>query len=126
MGQQQLLLIVLGVIVVGIAVILGITIFRQNAIDQKRTLITNENITLAMTAIEYYKKPVMLGGGGRSFTGWVVPVQVRNTASGSYDATVFDDHVIITGTGNETVNGTDSVKVQTTVYPDSYTTTIIN
>ncbi len=126
MGQQQLLLIVLGVIVVGIAVILGITIFRQNAIEQKRTVIINECTTLASTAIEYYKKPAMLGGGGRSFTGWIVPTQVRSTASGSYDAQVYDDHVIITGTGNETVNGTDSVKVQTTVYPDSYTTNIIN
>ena len=34
MGQQQLLLIVLGVIIVGIAVILGIILFRQNSIDE--------------------------------------------------------------------------------------------
>ncbi len=45
MGQQQLLLIVLGVIIVGIAVILGIVLFRQNSIDQKRDLLINEGMT---------------------------------------------------------------------------------
>jgi hypothetical protein len=34
MGQQQLLLIVLGVIVVGIAIAVGISLFNANAINQ--------------------------------------------------------------------------------------------
>ena len=36
MGQQQLLLIILGVIIVGIAVAVGITMFQDNAVDQNR------------------------------------------------------------------------------------------
>ena len=36
MGQQQLLLIVLGVILVGIAIILGVNLFRANAVESKR------------------------------------------------------------------------------------------
>jgi hypothetical protein len=36
MGQQQLLLIVLGVIIVGIAVVVGINLFTANAISSNR------------------------------------------------------------------------------------------
>ena len=38
MGQQQLLLIVLGVIVVGIAVVVGINLFNANAEYAERLL----------------------------------------------------------------------------------------
>jgi len=36
MGQQQLLLIVLGVIIVGIAVVVGINLFNANATNANR------------------------------------------------------------------------------------------
>ena len=36
MGQQQLLLIVLGVIVVGIAVVVGTKLFNANAVSSNR------------------------------------------------------------------------------------------
>ncbi len=39
MGQQQLLLIILGVIIVGIAVAVGITMFQDNAVDQNRSAV---------------------------------------------------------------------------------------
>jgi hypothetical protein len=126
LGQQQLLLIVLGVIVVGIAITVGIILFRQNAIDSKRTIVTNECISLASMAISYYKKSPNFGGGGNSFTGWSVPSQLQLTASGTYTAAVYSDSVVITGTGNEVVTGSDSVKIRTSVYPDRYATQIIN
>ena len=56
MGQQQLLLIVLGVIVVGVAVIIGINLFRANAIEQKRDNVMMECITLATQAQQHYLK----------------------------------------------------------------------
>jgi hypothetical protein len=126
MGQQQLLLIVLGVIVIGIAIIVGITLFRQSAINNERDLITNENANLAVEAVKYYKKPTLFGGGGYSFTGWKIPIDLTSNATGTYTATVFNDHVIITGTGNEITNGSLYIKVQTTVYPDSIKTDVIN
>ena len=42
MGQQQLLLIILGVIVVGIAVAVGITMFSDSAISANRDAVTND------------------------------------------------------------------------------------
>ena len=124
MGQQQLLLIVLAMIIVGIAVIFSITLFRQKAIDSKRDLLINECGNLAMDAMKFYKKPANLGGGGNSFVGWSIPEILVTTATGNYSTTtgsyttsIFIDSVIIVGTGNEVVNGTDSVKVQVSVFP---------
>ena len=125
MGQQQLLLIILGVIVVGIAIYMGIVLFRQNAIDSKRNIVTNECISLAEMAMGYYKKPASFGGGGNSFTGWDVPGELKLTESGTYFASVYSDSVVIIGTGNEIVTGNDSVKVRTTVFPKEYKTYVI-
>ncbi len=126
MGQQQLLLIVLGIIVVGIAIYMGIVLFRQHAIDSKRAIVTNECINLASMAISYYDKPPNFGGGGNSFNGWTIPSQLVLTATGNYKATVYSDSVVIIGTGNEVVTGNDSVRVKTSVYPNGYLTQIIN
>ncbi len=126
MGQQQLLLIVLGVIVVGIAITMGIVLFRQHAIDSKRAIVTNECVSMAEMAIGYYKKPKSFGGGGNSFTGWQVPKELELTATGTYYADVYSDSVVIIGTGNEVVTGTDSIKIKTSVYPEFYKTTILN
>lgn len=126
MGQQQLLLIVLGVIIVGIAIVMGINLFRQSSIDHKRDLVVNEVQNLAAMAVEYYKKPSMLGGGGNKFTGWDIPDNLKITDTGSYEADVQNDRVIITGTGNDVVSGNDSVKVEATVWIDSMATTILN
>jgi Tfp pilus assembly protein PilE len=67
MGQQQLLLIILGVIVVGIAVAVGITMFSDSATNSNRDALTNDLVNLASRAQQYYRRPTSLGGGGNSF-----------------------------------------------------------
>ncbi len=126
MGQQQLLLIVLGIIVVGVAVAFAIAMFRQGAIDSKRDLVMNENANLANMAIQYYRKPQMLGGGGNTFLGWAIPSELIITASGNYWAEVYQDSVVIIGTGNDVVNGTDSVRVRTTVTANTHFSLIVH
>ena len=92
MGQQQLLLIILGVIIVGIAVAVGITMFQDNAVDQNRSAVIADLTTLAAKAQQYYAKPVTLGGGGNSFvgltadaTGWhLASTAFTNNANGTY------------------------------------------
>lgn len=127
MGQQQLLLIVLGVIIIAIAIVVGISLFRMWSIDSKRDLIMNENNSLADLAFKYYKTAQGMGGGGNSFIGWSVPDQMQSTATGTHHvAEVYSDSVIIVGTGNEVVTGTDSIKVQTTVTAISINTVVIN
>ena len=126
MGQQQLLLVILGIIIIGIAIAVGLNLFRTQSIDNKRDLLINESSSMAALAMSYYKKPGNLGGGGNSFIGWSIPNDMHITASGSFAAQVFSDSIIITGTGNEVVTGSDSVKIKTTVYPTNYVSVALN
>jgi hypothetical protein len=87
MGQQQLLLIVLGVIIVGIAVVVGINLFNANAKEAAKDGIVSDCTNLGAMAQQFYKKPVSMGGGGNAFTGFVVPTALAATANGTYAAT---------------------------------------
>lgn len=126
MGQQQLLLIVLGIIIVAIAVFLGVWLFSVNAVEAKRNNVTSELVNLAVMAQGHYLRPTSMGGGGRTFNGWVIPAQLKITANGSYSSAVTADSVVITGIGNEVVTGTDSVEVKISVRGDRYRVTVIH
>jgi hypothetical protein len=127
LGQQQLLMIVLAIIIVGLAIAISVQLFRSNAIESKRDILIEETTSLATMAIQYYKKPLTIGGGGRSFMGWDIPSQMVQTFNGNFmRAVVNADEVTIIGTGSEVVTGNDSIKVETTVRPDGIFTTIIN
>ncbi|MGE5812583.1 MAG: hypothetical protein ACM339_13830 [Ignavibacteria bacterium] len=67
MGQQQLLLIVLGVIVVGIAVVVGINLFNANAESSTQDSIVMQGTNIGAMAQQYFKKPIAMNGGGNSF-----------------------------------------------------------
>jgi len=127
LGQQQLLLILLGIVVIAIAVAIGISLFRAHAISSKRDILTNETIDMAAQAIGYYKRAREFGGGGKSFIGWQIPPQLQNTVNGSYviDA-INKDEVVIIATGTEVVTGSDSIQVKTTVYSDNYQIEVIH
>ena len=127
MGQQQLLLIVLGLVVIAIAVVIGISLFRAHAISSKRDILTNETIDMAAQAISYYKRTIEFGGGGKSFIGWQIPPQLQNTINGSYVIDQINkDEVVIIATGTEVVTGDDSIQVKTTVVPDNYQIEVIH
>ena len=126
MGQQQLLLIVLGIIIVGISIVVGINMFSAHAIEAKRNNVTNDLIHLASEAQKYYKTPTSMGGGSLKFTGWKIPSKLATNADGSFSATVSEQDVVIIGTGNEVVQGNDSVQVKITVLPSDFTVAIIN
>ncbi|MGE5354470.1 MAG: hypothetical protein ACM3P0_20470 [Acidobacteriota bacterium] len=126
MGQQQLLLIVLAVIIIGLAVIAGITLFHSSFLDAKRNNVVNESLNLSSMAQRYYVRPIETGGGGKSFIGWEIPPQLTTTENGHYSATVSSQQIIILGTGNEIVTGADSVKIKTTVYPRDFQVETLN
>jgi len=132
MGQQQLLLIVLGVIIVGIAVVVGINLFNANAEESTKDGIVSDCTNLGAMAQQFYKKPTSMGGGGNSFTptglpawqipGTGVPGGLDSTAYGVYTAAPADQQVVITGTPHPENSYTWTV--QTTVTPISIVTLI--
>ena len=116
MGQQQLLLIVLGVIVVGIAVVVGINLFNANATSANRDGVISDLNNLGAMAQQYYKKPTSMGGGGNTFTGWTIPTGLDSTANGTYSPTVSATSVSIVGTGTEPGDdGSSNVQATATV-----------
>jgi hypothetical protein len=102
MGQQQLLLIVLGVIVVGIAVVVGINLFQANAESSTQDSMVSQGQALGALAQQFFKKPTAMGGGGNTFASFGtddVSADLLNTP----DA----DWVIGTGTTTSvTITGT--------------------
>ena len=127
MGQQQLLLIVLALIIVGIAIAVSIQLFRSNAIESKRDILIVETTSLGLMALQYYKKPAELGGGSKSFEGWKIPSQLRTTENGNFKiSTTSATELIITGTGTEVITGTDSIEVQTIVTAHTVNSIIIH
>ncbi|MBV6420051.1 MAG: hypothetical protein DAHOPDDO_01278 [Ignavibacteriaceae bacterium] len=127
MGQQQLLMIVLGVIIVGIAVLIAISLFKANAIEHKRDILIQESTSIGVMALQYFKKPTEFGGGGRSFSNFEIPLQMKSTENGSFNiASKSVNEIRIVGTGSEVVTGNDSIKVETVVTSIEMYTTIIN
>jgi len=125
MGQQQLLLIVLGVIVVGIAVVVGINLFNANAVSANRDAVISDLNNLGAMAQQFYKKPTSMAGGGNTFTGWTIPTQLDTTANGTYTKSVSAQSVTIVGTGTEK-NGSSLVQATATVSPTAITVAVNN
>ncbi len=127
MGQQQLLLIILGVIVVGITVAVGITMFIDDAVNANRDAVTNDLVDLASRAQQYFRRPAASGGGGNSFAGLtadaaglrklttkatngngVYAIQTAGTATG----------LVIRGVGTEQGDATNHITMEIHVFTD--------
>lgn len=100
MGQQQLLLIVLGIIVVGMAIFAGLSLFSSSAAKSNRDAVIHDLHNLAFRATAYYRKPSMMGGGGFSFVNFQIPTGMVITANGAYVIiSAGQDSIVIQGTG---------------------------
>ena len=64
MGQQQLLLVILVTIIVGIATVVAINTFGSAADSANIDAVRQDLATFASSAQGYFMKPEMLGGGG--------------------------------------------------------------
>jgi hypothetical protein len=135
-GQQQLLLIIVGVIAVSIAVAVGITMFADSSVSMNRDAVIGNLQTLANRAQQFYHRPTYLGGGGNSFdlltSGSISlltasPIDpngsffIETPGSGSGTAAT----VVIKGVGTEMFNGSP-VAAHIFVYADHDSVAIIN
>ncbi|MEX0724604.1 MAG: hypothetical protein WD053_12025 [Gracilimonas sp.] len=69
MGQQQLLLVILVTIIVGIATVVAINTFGSAADSANIDAVRQDIATFAASAQGYFMKPEMLGGGGGTWDG---------------------------------------------------------
>jgi hypothetical protein len=121
MGSQQLLLILVGVLMIGLMIAFGIMMFVDSASASNRDAVANDLAQFASKAQAYQKKPKCIGGGGGSFVGFSLGSPEKKNLNGAF--TVVDPtqvHVMIQGLGKET--GYDKqtpVKVAVRVSADS-------
>ncbi|MCL4708709.1 hypothetical protein KJ068_26415 [bacterium] len=67
MGNYQLLTFILAAIIIGFAFVLGVEAFRDTPFNQQEQEIRGMLLDAAMRAQAYYRRPVQMAGGGRSF-----------------------------------------------------------
>jgi len=124
MGQNQLVLIILGVVIVGIAIVVGINFFTSNSGHADRDAVIADLRSLAVAAQQYYKENNQIY---HSFDGWEIPEGSDSTGNGVYSVNVSSQIITFTGVGNEKGNnGTDFVKVIMIVNPERIVSTKIN
>lgn len=103
MGQQQLLIVILVTIIVGIVSLLAVTTFDSAAKAANRDAVVNDLTTLASSAQDYYLRPGLLAGGGRSFSGFVIQGKLLPVSG-----------ISTTGEFAQTENGTLEIRSVTT------------
>ncbi len=101
MGSQQLLLIIIGVIVVGIVIYAGINIADNYYKSANREQLISTMHDLGIMAQQHYKKAYEQGGGGGSYSGWDIPQELRKTSAGEIKAVVQADRINFEATGTE-------------------------
>jgi len=117
MGQQQLLLVILVTIIVGIATVVAINIFGTASEQANRDAVRNDLLAAAVQAQGIWTRPLLMDGAGRDFTNVdeidLLPrlnipanadfeagtdTQLENE-NGTYSVTIDDeDQITITGT----------------------------
>ncbi|MBN1406732.1 MAG: hypothetical protein JW956_03025 [Calditrichaceae bacterium] len=150
MGQQQLLLIILSVIIVGIAIAVGINMFQTNAVDSNRQALISDVTNLGAKAHRYWRTPTSLAGGGQDFEGFYLTPKEAENANGVFrvEDTEPTDASTITadtsasaktkiGDGTSVIyiiasgvelgdDGTNQVKVYATVNGQQVVTAVLN
>jgi hypothetical protein len=99
MGQQQLLLIILGVIIVGIAIAVGISQFGAHSTQANKDGVTSSLVNIAANAYQFKIRPTTMGGGAGSYVGYSIPSKMGSDDNGTYAAgTIVSNSIQLTGT----------------------------
>lgn len=102
MGQQQLLLLVLGAIIVGLAIVVGINLFGQGAVKANEDAVRQDILSMMARAEEFYRKPVMMGGAGK---GTLASITWANLGYRNNDGTAISG-AYINDNGSYALSGT--------------------
>jgi type II secretory pathway pseudopilin PulG len=99
MGQQQLLLLILGVIIVGIAIAVGVSQFSAQSSQANKDGVTSNLVNIAANAYQFRIRPTTMGGGGNSYISYAIPSKMASDANGTYTlGTVASNSIQIIGT----------------------------
>ncbi|MEL6615864.1 MAG: hypothetical protein AAFQ43_09005, partial [Bacteroidota bacterium] len=98
MGTQQLFLLVLGIVIVGLAVVAGVGSFRQQTKANQADDTLSRSVTIAQEAVNWRGRAGAFGGGGG---GAFDPLSVDGLERlGIGDAPAYTEHAIQSASGN--------------------------
>lgn len=98
MGTTQMLLIVLGVIIIGVAIGVGIGLFGATSVDSNRGALVEDIQNIAVDAYAFKTRPTTMGGGSGQYTGYRVPPKLQAMDDGTFAATPSSQQVTLAGT----------------------------
>ena len=87
MGQQQMLLVILGVIVVGFAIAVGIALFGAQSLSSNRDALIGDLNHLSAITYQFRVSIRSLGGGQGDYSTFTIPSQMASNNNGSYAIT---------------------------------------
>lgn len=127
MGNQQLLIIVIAVVIISIAIATGVTLFRDSAASSNRDQLVADLAQYAVRAQAYYRRPAAFGGGESSFNGLTIQKITAHGANMNGTYSMDPDPVSgtpvsikLVGIGTEVgLDGTSPVKAVVVVFPDT-------
>jgi hypothetical protein len=124
MGQQQLLLVILVTIIVGIATVVAINTFGTSAEQANIDAVRQDIAAVATAAQAWYIRPAMLEGGGNSYTGLNfnnIPFGGTAGTTGEGEAAVANPLVRINANGTYTLSAITATGFTVTGVPVSNT-----
>ncbi|MBI5464213.1 MAG: hypothetical protein HY966_04590 [Ignavibacteriales bacterium] len=121
MGQQQLLLIILGVIIVGVAIAVGLSLFSAQSIQANKDAIINDLNNIAANAYQFRIRPSSMGGGQGAYTGYAIPSKMATNANATYVATPAANTVTIVATSASNASNVVTVVIDSNGNPGSWT-----
>ena len=101
MGQQQMLLIIVGVIIISIAIAVGIELFGATSISSNKDAIINDMNNIAADAYQYRVRLKTMGGGGGSYAGYKIPTKLQSNDDAGDSVDPQSGYVTLTGISSE-------------------------
>jgi len=121
MSYQQILMLILGVIIIGLSVVVGLTMFTQQMTNINRQSIISDMNIFAGVANAYYKSPANYGGGNRIWNvdamgmwfghNYYAANNLISNNNGTYIFSADGDVLTVVGTGTQIGNdGSENVQ----------------
>ncbi|MBI2430016.1 MAG: hypothetical protein HYV29_14705 [Ignavibacteriales bacterium] len=137
MGNQQILLIILGMVIIGVTIAVAIVLVNENAITANRDAMAADLVNIATRAQQYYNTPANFGGGGRTYIGLSADVagmlklaSLEMSANGNGTYTIIRPGtataVVLRGVGTNVLSDGSYPTMTCTITPGQASITIEN
>lgn len=121
MGQQQLILLVLATVIVGIAIVVGIAAFTENSAKANADAMMQDAVRIANDAQAWKKKPAPFGGQAsvataaqvnteNDFTGMTVALLGYPVGGTALTTTNLNGTFVLTAGTDPSITGTNAVE----------------